>query len=143
MLKGIIPDSILSKLNYDEEESRDLKRILGQDKDCTSKILVYEDNNEVLGIAFYGKAIDSNYDGEILALYVKPDMKRKGIGSKLVTHIKEELKNEGFNNMIIWCLKDNINSIIFYEKMGGEINKERTINIDGIDLIEVGIVYNF
>ena len=139
--KGMMPDSFLSKLNYEEEEERDKKRLLGNDNNFTSKIVVYEENNEILGFAFYGNAIDSSYDGEILALYVKPRMKRHGIGNKLVNYIKQELKNSGKTNMVIWCLKDNINSIKFYEKMGGKPLDTRNINIAGTNLTEVGLVY--
>ncbi len=44
--------------------------------------------------------------------------------------------------MILWCLKDNEPSKKFYTKMGGEIVKEKTIEIGGKNYYEVGFRYN-
>ena len=44
--------------------------------------------------------------------------------------------------MILWCLKDNDPSKEFYKKMGGEIIKERVIEIEKQNYWEVGFVYN-
>ncbi len=44
--------------------------------------------------------------------------------------------------MILWCLKDNEPSKKFYTKIGGEIIKERTIEIEEKEYLEVGFEYN-
>ena len=44
--------------------------------------------------------------------------------------------------MIIWCLKENYSSRKFYEKMGGTIIGEKTINFGNKDYMEVGFLYN-
>ena len=80
--KGIIDDSTLSSMNRDE-------RIEKRKKDYKENgFIVAELNNEIVGFCRY---IDSNkftqdisnIDCELLALYVKPSLKYKGIGTKL------------------------------------------------------------
>ena len=44
--------------------------------------------------------------------------------------------------MILWCLKDNEPSKKFYTKMGGKIIKERAIEIEEKEYLEVGFEYN-
>ena len=40
-----------------------------------------------------------------------------------------DLKKESKQQMILWCLKDNIKSRKFYEKMGGEVIAKKEIKI--------------
>lgn len=83
--------------------------------------IVAELNNEVVGFCRY---VDSNkftqdmseIDCELLALYVKPDLKYKGIGTKLFQFVIDEFKNKNKTKMILWCLKDNEPSKKFYKK---------------------------
>ncbi len=142
--KGLIPDSFLNGLDYKMQENKVMNRINGTDKNFTSNILVYEEENEILGYTYYGKALDSlndKYQGEVVALYVRPDKKRNGIGTQLINKVKELLKEEGYSNMIIWCLKGNDPSVRFYEHVGGGIKEEREYEIEGLKVQEIGIVY--
>ena len=43
--------------------------------------------------------------------------------------------------MILWCLKDNLNSLKFYQKMGGTIIYEKFATIGGKQYPEVCIEY--
>ena len=141
---NLIPNSFLSTLDYVAEEERISNKINGNDEEFTSDILVYEEHDEVLAYAYYGKALDNlypQYEGEVVALYVRPDMKGKGIGTKLMNEIKILLKKQGYSNMIVWCLKENHPSIEFYKHMGGTVKEEREFEIDGIKVYELGIAY--
>ena len=53
-----------------------------------------------------------------------------------------KFKNKNKTKMILWCLKDNEPSKKFYKKMGGEITKERTFEIEKKNYYEVGFIYN-
>ncbi len=81
-------------------------------------------------------------DCEITALYVKPDLKYNGIGTKLFKYVIDEFKNKNKTKMIIWCLKDNEPSKKFYTKMGGKIVKEKIMEIGDKNYLEVGFEYN-
>lgn len=139
--KGIIDDSILNSMDRD-------KKIEKRNKDYKDNgFIVAESDKEVVGFCRY---IDSNkftqdildIDCELLALYVKPELKYNGIGTKLFQFVMDEFKSKNKTKMILWCLKDNEPSKEFYKKMGGEIIKERVIEIEKQNYWEVGLVYN-
>lgn len=139
--KGIIDDNTLNSMNRAE-------RIEKRKKDYKENgFIVAELNNEVVGFCRY---IDSNkftpdipdIDCELLALYVKPDLKYIGIGTKLFKFVIDEFKSKNKTKMILWCLKDNEPSKKFYTKMGGKIIKEKVIEIGEKNYYEVGFGYN-
>lgn len=139
--KGIVDDNTLNRMNRDE-------KIEIRKKDYNKNgFIVAELNKEVVGFCRY---IDTNnftkdvpdIDCELLSIYVKPELKFKGIGTKLFKSVVNEFKNKNKKKMIIWCLKDNEPSKKFYTKMGGKIIKEKIIKIEEKEYYEVGFVYN-
>ncbi len=139
--KGIIEDEYLNSMNREE-------RIRKRENDYKEfNYIVAELNSEIVGFCKY---IDNNthtpniedIDCEIIALYVRPDMKYKGIGTTLFNYAKKEFISKNKKKMIIWCLKDNEPSKLFYKKMGGNIFKEKDIKIGDIYYKEVGFLYN-
>lgn len=139
--KGIIDDKYLNSMNRDE-------RIKKRKKDYKENgFIVAELDKKIVGFCRY---IDSNkythevqdIDCELIALYVKPDLKYNGIGTKLFQFVIDKFKNINKKKMIIWCLKDNEPSKKFYKKMGGTVIKERLIKIGEKDYAEVGFIYN-
>ena len=139
--KGIIDDEYIYSMSREEFIER-------RNKDYNQNgFIVVESNNEILAFARY---VDNNsfspeefpIDCEITALYTKPDLKGKGLGTKMFNYILNEFKKLNKSKMIIWCLKENYPSRKFYEKMGGIIIGEKTINIRNKDYIEVGFLYN-
>ena len=81
-------------------------------------------------------------DCELCAIYVKPDLKRQGIGKALFNYVIQEQKKNNNRNMILWCLKENYNSRKFYEKMGGILYGENEIEKGGKKYKEVGYRYD-
>lgn len=139
--KGIVDNNILNSMNRNE-------RIEKRKNDYKQNgFIVAELNNQIVGFCRY---IDSNkftpnisnIDCELLALYVKQNLKYNGIGTRLFQFVKNEFKSKNKTKMILWCLKDNESSKKFYTKMGGEIVKERTIEIGEKEYLEVGFIYS-
>lgn len=137
-LIGILKKKTFQIMNRNENRKNDYKE---------NGFIVAELNNQVVGFCRY---IDSNkftreisdIDCELLALYVKPNLKYNGIGTKLFQFVKNDFKSKHKRKMILWCLKDNDPSKKFYFKMGGEIIKERAIEIEGKEYLEVGFLLN-
>lgn len=139
--KGIVDDLFLNAMNREE-------RIKQRFQDYNQGgFIVAKLNTQIVG---YCRYVNSNTlspetpeaDCELSALYVKPNLKSNGIGTKMFQYVINEFKTQNKTKMIIWCLKDNYPSRNFYEKMGGKIIKERPITIGNKDYVEVGFSYN-
>lgn len=139
--RGIISDDFLDNMSVEKMTNRWEENIKSPNE--SNNIYVYEEENKVLAIMRFGKVDNmQSKNGEIHVLYVKPDLKRNGIGTKLVNYAKQNLLKQGYKKMEIWCAKGNEPSIKFYEKMGGKIINTRISKVNGIDVDEVGFIYN-
>ena len=139
--KGIIDEAILNAMNKEEK----IERFKGNYQ--KNGFIVAELENEVVGFCRYAGSNEftpdmQDIDCEITALYVKPNLKYNGIGTKLFQFVINEFKSKNKTKMILWCLKDNEPSKKFYTKMGGKIIKERVIEIGEKNYCEVGFMYN-
>ena len=140
--KDIIDKIFLQNLSLEEK----IQTLNEEYKTRTHMIARNKDTNEIVGVTRFGKRLDeldrfTEYDGEIYALYVKPGLLRKKIGSKLLQYAKERVKEQGNHKMIIWCLKENEPSRKFYESMGGILLGEKMHNIGGKNYPLVGYGY--
>lgn len=135
--KGIIDDNYLKNLDENIATKRWNKTIEGKEKD----VLIYRKNNKILGVITYGKAEQGKETGEIYVLYVKPEEKRNGIGTKLFISTKQELLKMGYKNMVVYCLDKNRIGEGFYIKQGGIKKESRMFNVNGIDVKENKFMY--
>ena len=139
--KGIIDNRTLNSMNRDNiiaKRKKDYKE---------DGFIVAELNNEIVGFCRY--AFDNrfspeikNADCELCAIYVKLDLKKSGIGTKMFKYVVNEFRNKNKSKMILWCLKDNEESKKFYTKMGGKIIKVRKIMIGEKQYQECCFEYN-
>ena len=137
--KGIVEESYLKSMNREERIERrkaDYKQ---------GPFIVAEMENEIVGFCrYYNEVISPDgdeYDCELMAIYVKPTLKQQGIGKMMFNYVKTDLKNKGKNKMILWCLKENHPSRKFYEKMGGVLDGEHSIDFGGKLYQEVAFGY--
>lgn len=138
--RGIIDDDYLDSLSIEDNYQKRLKDYQ------ENGFIVAELNGEVVGFCRYtlDNLFSKDYpeiDGEICAIYVKPELKRHGIGKKIFEYVFNEFKKHGNKNIILWCLKDNYSSRLFYEKMGGELYGESAVNRGGKEYKEVGFKF--
>ena len=116
--RGIINDDYLDSLSAKQRYQIEIQRY--------QKFTVAVDGHEVLGYAWNEMTDDDAADCEIIALYVRYSKRKNGIGKALLQNTIETFKQAGKKRMIIWCLKENVESRQFYEKMGGEVYKYGT-----------------
>ncbi|MCH5314559.1 MAG: GNAT family N-acetyltransferase [Eubacterium sp.] len=138
--KGIIDDKYLNSMSIFEQ----IKTIK---KYSLENIFVAQRDNEILGfcrIYNYDKSVyeDKEIDCEIREIYVKPDIKRMGIGSELFNHTLKYLKQKGKRKLYLGCFKENYNARKFYDKMGGISWLEKNIDIGGKYYPVVSYIYN-
>ncbi|HZD50343.1 MAG TPA: GNAT family N-acetyltransferase [Silvibacterium sp.] len=82
----------------------------------------------------------SFYDGELYAIYLLPEMQRRGIGRALFASVAAALASRELKHMLLWTLRDNP-STGFYERLGGEIVAEDVHEIGGDKL--AGVAYGW
>ncbi|CAI9386598.1 N-acetyltransferase family protein [Niallia sp. Sow4_A1] len=137
--RGIVPDTYLKALIYEEKEEIWKRAIL------TGSVFVAEnEEGQIVGFANGGKERSgqySGYDGELYAIYLLEAYQGKGIGSSLAKKVFEYLKEKGFNSMIIFALAENP-ACKFYEAIGGKRIGTEEIEIGGEEFTEVVFGWN-
>ena len=83
-----------------------------------SKYFVAIANNEIIGLAGIWKAID---DIHITNIIVRKDLRKNGIGSKLLEKLIEESQNEHASSLTLEVNQNNIPAISLYKKYGFNI----------------------
>jgi GNAT superfamily N-acetyltransferase len=84
-----------------------------------------------------GREDDAQYKGEIYAIYVLPRMQFRGVGRALFLAGVDCLLLAGIRSLLVWTLAANPYRR-FYESLGGEPVRKRTITLGGQRLREVG-----
>lgn len=110
-------------------------------------VFVAESNDEILGFCRVYDYDDSPYedkeiDCEIREIYVRPDIKRMGIGSKIFNYVLKYFKQKGKTKLYLGVFEDNYKSRSFYEKMGGVLGKKDSLMIKGKSYSTVSYTYN-
>lgn len=139
--KNIIADEYLNSLNINEHVKK-FKQFVGNDNFLVALI-----DDKVVGFCRF---VDNNsfspniadIDCELTAIYVRPDLKRQGIGTEMFNYVIDKFKIQHKKKMILWCLKDNIDSINFYKHIGGEIRESSIKEIGDKNYELAGIVYD-
>ena len=103
--RGIVPDRVLDGLSVDEREAR----WRGQLGDGAPLILVAVEEDRVVGFS-------ATSGDEIGALYVRPAMWRRGVGSALLAQTLGELRRGGVRAAELWVFRDNDAAVAFYER---------------------------
>lgn len=114
---------------YFEKTMEDVKK-------CNGKILLYKDNEKIVGliIGIVNNDETKRYDfkapkrGRITELVIDKEYRGKGIGKKLLFEMKEHLKSNGCEMIMIAVFGYNESAIRFY--------KENGFHVRMLDMIE-------
>jgi GNAT superfamily N-acetyltransferase len=126
---GIVPQDYLDSLDEAQFAERWQNWITTE---TSASIFVAEVDGRLSGFAAGGpiRKLVSIYDAELYAIYLQPEMQRKGIGRALFNQIVSELVAQKLNHMLLWSLRDNP-STGFYQRLGGTIVAEDVYEIAG------------
>ena len=119
---GIFSEGYLSKLTPENSYRQWKKNI----ENPNNLVLILEDNQEIVGIivgAFSDQEGETSNQGNILAVYIKPDYKRMGYGKKLVGALFDEFKKRNITSCVVKVFKNN-NNKGFFEQVGGVLVDE-------------------
>jgi len=135
----IIASKYLKTLDYKKQT----ERYIASFDEYKDLVLVAVKDDEVLGYScyhFYDRG--HKFDSELVSLYIKPEYKGRGIGTKLLKATIKVLKENDKDNMIVWCLSDNTKAISFYEKNGGKKIIEKSAKIGDEKYKEYGFYFD-
>lgn len=112
-----------------------------------SPLIRAELNGKMVGLCRF---IDNNkytpdmddIDCEILDFTIIPNSTNNEIDVNLFKYVVDEFKNRNKKKMIIWCSKNKEKLKQFYIKMGGNVVKERIIEIENQKFIQIGFTFD-
>lgn len=84
--------------------------------------IVWEENGEILGYAYASDAFERAafaWDAD-LSIYLRMDVRGKGIGSRLYDCLEQMLKKMGYHNLYALITGENMASVRFHERRGYE-----------------------
>ncbi|MYA05445.1 MAG: GNAT family N-acetyltransferase [Caldilineaceae bacterium SB0664_bin_22] len=135
---GIVPAEFLASLSYQNREAWWVDILEAKQSSMCSFVADVEGEG-VVGFAGAGPESDGDriYLAELYMIYVLQSYQRRGFGRRLFSAVTERLILDGFPSMLLWVLQDNRSACRFYEALGGKKIREKTIEIGGVDLVEV------
>ena len=116
--RGIMDSAFLDAMSVEQRYPIELRRY--------QKYMVAADGQEILGYAWNEMIEEESADCEIVALYVRYDRRKSGIGRMLFQNAMDSFRAVGKKTMIVWCLKENHEARKFYERMGGKADQTGT-----------------
>jgi GNAT superfamily N-acetyltransferase len=133
---AFFPKEYIDHFTYEEQE-QDWIDLL---KSGTDDILLVALSTEgqVIGYAFARAEaeIHSGYDSEVLALHVRKQFQKYGVGKALLQKAIEELEQRGCKSVMLWTLKGNPIRT-WYEKLQGKLISEKSYQVDDWTIEEV------
>jgi GNAT superfamily N-acetyltransferase len=135
--RGIIPDSYLDRLDTAERQRIWLKAI-----DNGQPVYAAVVDDRIIGFANGGKSrnTDTQYAGELYAIYLLKEFHKRGIGRKLFDSVVAQLSSQHQLPFFTWVLADNP-ALHFYQQAGGKVVGEQLENFDGSSLKELQIAW--
>ena len=136
--RGLLPDGLIDQLQPNVERRRErLRSTLPGELN-----FVAEEHAEVVGYALAGpeRTHDSEYSGEVYAIYVLPSAQGKGHGRALIRECGRALAARGMTSLLIWVLRENRIGRGFYDGIGGTPVREKPLDefYGADDYVEVG-----
>ena len=116
--RGIMDSAFLDAMSVEQRYPIEVQRY--------QKYMVATDGQEILGYAWNEMMAEETADCEIVALYVRYDRRKSGIGRMLFQNAMDSFRTAGKKTMIVWCLKENHEARKFYERMGGKADQTGT-----------------
>jgi len=135
----VVPKSYLDQLDVPQRQAR-WSRIL---RERESKTFVAETMAGVVGFVSVGKAREwaGPGTGELYALYVAEEHKRRGVGTRLFHAGVESLDADDHHGMMLWVFAKDPSGRAFYEKLGGVAGPTKVEELSGVAVEEVSYVW--
>jgi L-amino acid N-acyltransferase YncA len=136
---GLFPADFMASMTV-ERRTNMWRSNISTSREGGRAVFVAEDAKGVFGFVSGGpeREHDALYKGELYAIYLLKTAEGRGAGRALLLRMAQFLRDQGYSNMLLWVLKDNPHARGFYEAMGGQYVREKTVEFGGQPIIEVG-----
>ncbi|MDF2979062.1 MAG: GCN5-related N-acetyltransferase [Actinomycetospora sp.] len=119
--RGLLPDDVLAGLSVHDREQRWSDALAAPPELLRVVVAVVAD--AVVGFAATGPPLvpDDRADptlGDLYALYLEPEVWRRGIGTRLHSAALDGLRACGFTHAGLWVLDTNARALRFYDRVG-------------------------
>ena len=135
---GIVPDAHLRSLSY-EKRAEGWRKNLARSQPPYHLFVALDSSGQIVGFSDGGpnRGEPSYIDGEIYAIYLRPEYQGRGVGERLLRASLERLAADDFRDAMAWVLEANPTRF-FYQKMGGNLIGGKVAEIGGAKLKELG-----
>jgi GNAT superfamily N-acetyltransferase len=141
---GIVPASYLDAMSVTADAAARRERLATDGGRAENLVALDADGAEVTGWACHGPnrgEPDGSANGELYALYVRPDLIGGGVGRALMDTVLVRAADRRFSRLLLWVLADNARARRFYEHAGfAPDGVEQTDDYDGVPLRELRYV---
>lgn len=117
--RGLISQDYLDRLPDDYWVSS-VRAWLSSDR--FSGLIILDDKRPV-GCAIYGRGRDEDHGdwGEIVSVYLLPDVTRRGLGTALMQETLRRMRDDGFTRFYLWAIDGNAAADAFYRGLGFKV----------------------
>ena len=140
--RGIMPDQTLADLSLAKSKEGWAKRLSAL-PDRQAVFVACDDQDQPVGFVATGprRLPELPTDGEIFAINLVSEAKRKRLGLGLMHAASQQLIADGFQAIGLWVLEQNVGARAFYERLGGIPATQREQAFGEATLTELGIVW--
>jgi ribosomal protein S18 acetylase RimI-like enzyme len=117
--RGMLPDAYLDGLTDQTDRRETMWRHVIGELQADHPLWVAEDDGRVVGFCNTAPAGDQPpATGELLSIYLDPDVVGTGVGSALMHQALADFRARGYRAAVLWVLDGNQRAQRFYEKFG-------------------------
>ncbi|NHI93564.1 MAG: ribosomal-protein-alanine N-acetyltransferase [Candidatus Lokiarchaeota archaeon] len=107
----------IEKISFDHPYSDDLMKFIVHNRNAIN--LIAETENEIIGYVF--AILKSDREGHVISIAIKPNFRKKGVGSHLINEIIRILEDNKATKLVLEVRTTNKMAIEFYERIGFKI----------------------
>jgi len=132
--RGMIPQDYLDALSEDYWTPKFQKWL----SEGTLKAEILFEGNVPVGAIAFGKSREKELPdwGEVVSLYLRPEVFRRGYGTKLMEEAFRFFRENGYRDCYLWVLRENERAQAFYRSLGFTMTPDTvSYNIAGKQIV--------
>lgn len=136
----VFPDAAIKG---DLERRREAwRRYIEEPASFKQRLLVATSAGETVGFGAFGPSRDDDLEGreagEIYAMYLQPEVWRRGVGRRLLADVERCLGADGFPEATLWVLAMNLGARAFYDASGWVADgAEKRESVHSVEVVEL------